>query len=60
MTAGATHDDYERALGAAHRHAMEWLESVPDRPIRPETDADGILARLDRRLPERGDRRPKP
>lgn len=54
MTAGAMHDDYERALGAAHRHALEWLESVPDRPIRPETDVDGILARLERELPDAG------
>jgi len=50
---GAQTDEYGPALGAAHRHALEWLDSVPDRPIRPETDADGILARLDRRLPER-------
>jgi glutamate/tyrosine decarboxylase-like PLP-dependent enzyme len=45
---------YRRALDAAHRHALAWLDSLEDRPIRPETDADGILARLDRRMPERG------
>ena len=54
MTAGATDEDYERALGAAHRHAVAWLRSVPERPIRPETDADGILARMQRALPEAG------
>src|SRR5688572_30181436 len=54
MTRGAADDDYRGALDAAHRHALEWLDSLQDRPIRPETDADGILARLDRRLPEGG------
>lgn len=51
---GAAEGEYRRALDAAHRHALEWLDSVADRPIRPEADADGILARLERRLPERG------
>ena len=32
-----------RALDAAHRHAREWLDSVDERPIRPELDVDGIL-----------------
>ncbi|MET0782290.1 MAG: pyridoxal-dependent decarboxylase [Microbacterium sp.] len=47
-------DEYRDALEAAHRHALAWLDTVRDRPIRPETDADGILARLDPRLPEDG------
>ena len=34
------------ALDAAQRHAMEWLDSVDERPIRPELDVDGMLARL--------------
>ncbi|WP_127472577.1 pyridoxal phosphate-dependent decarboxylase family protein [Microbacterium sulfonylureivorans] len=45
---------YRQALDAAHRHALEWLESVAERPIRPELDVDGILARLERTLPEDG------
>ncbi|HYI52276.1 MAG TPA: aminotransferase class V-fold PLP-dependent enzyme [Microbacterium sp.] len=54
MTHGAAEDHYRPALDAARRHALEWLDSRDDRPIRPETDADGILARLDSRLPEAG------
>jgi glutamate/tyrosine decarboxylase-like PLP-dependent enzyme len=38
------------ALASAHRHALTWLGSVAERPIRPELDADGILATLDRPL----------
>jgi glutamate/tyrosine decarboxylase-like PLP-dependent enzyme len=47
-------DEYGRALDAAHRHALEWLESVDDRPIRPELDVDGILDRLVPNLPDEG------
>lgn len=45
---------YRAALAAAHEHALAWLDSVADRPIRPDVDAEGILARLDRHLPEWG------
>ncbi|WP_345802139.1 pyridoxal-dependent decarboxylase [Microbacterium sp. AZCO] len=46
--------EYRRPLHLAHRHAMSWLESLDERPIRPELDVDGILARLDQDLPEEG------
>lgn len=45
---------YREALEVAHRHALEWLDTLDERPIRPELDVDGILARLERRLPEQG------
>lgn len=51
---GVTKEQYREALEVAHRHALSWLDSVPDRPIRPETDADGILARLPDVLPDEG------
>ncbi|MCR2764865.1 pyridoxal-dependent decarboxylase [Microbacterium sp. zg.B48] len=46
--------EYRAALSAAHRHALSWLESVAERPIRPELDADGVLAAMDRPLEETG------
>ncbi len=54
MTSGAGDDEYREALEAAHRHALEWLDSVDERPIRPEVDADGMLARLRADLPDDG------
>lgn len=46
--------EYGAALDAAHRHARAWLDSVGERPIRPEVDVDGVLARLDRRWRDDG------
>lgn len=54
MTSEVSEDEYRQALDAAHRHALEWLDSVEGRPIRPDTDVDGILRRLDPQLPETG------
>ncbi|MGZ8803704.1 MAG: pyridoxal phosphate-dependent decarboxylase family protein [Microbacterium sp.] len=54
MTSGAAEDEYRKALDAAHRHALAWLDSVEERPIRPEVDADGMLARLRPDLPDAG------
>lgn len=54
MDDASTTEQYRRALEAAHREALRWLDSLPDRPIRPEADADAILARLERTLPETG------
>ena len=58
MVGGAAHTadsgEYGRALDAAHRHAQEWLDSVDERPIRPELDAEAILARLVPNLPDEG------
>ncbi|MFK4835318.1 pyridoxal phosphate-dependent decarboxylase family protein [Microbacterium sp. ZW T2_14] len=51
---GATKEQYREALEVAHRHALSWLDSLPDRPIRPALDVDGVLARLEPRLPEEG------
>jgi len=47
-------EQYREALDVAHRHALSWLDSLPDRPIRPDTDAAGILARLPDVLPDEG------
>ena len=46
--------EYARALDAADRHARAWLDSVAERPIRPDLDVDDVLAKLDPRLPEGG------
>ncbi|SFS01845.1 Glutamate or tyrosine decarboxylase [Microbacterium sp. cf046] len=52
---GAVADgEYRAALDSAHRHALEWLDSLAERPIRPDADVDGILARLDSGLPAEG------
>ncbi len=42
---------YRDALEAAHRHALDWLDTLDERPIRPELDVDGMLSRLRRDLP---------
>lgn len=47
-------DRYRRALDTAHRHALRWLETLPDRPIAPAMDIDAMLERLDPVLPENG------
>lgn len=47
-------DQYRRALEVAHRHALAWLDSVENRPIRPQQDVDGILARLEPDLADDG------
>ena len=54
MDDGVTGRQYREALDAAHRHALSWLDTLPDRPVRSETDAEGVLARLDRTLPAEG------
>ncbi|MDY0909266.1 pyridoxal phosphate-dependent decarboxylase family protein [Microbacterium sp. CFBP9034] len=47
-------EQYHRALDAAHRHALSWVDTVAERPIRPDLDVDGILGRLLRELPDEG------
>ena len=54
MSSDTTDDGLRQALDAAHRHALEWLETVAERPVRPDLDADGILARLRQTLPDGG------
>lgn len=44
--------EYARALHTAHRHAMAWLDSLDERPIRPELGADAILDRFPDELPD--------
>lgn len=51
---GAGADEYASALDAAHRYALDWLESVDERPIRPDLDAEGVLERLIPILPDEG------
>jgi glutamate/tyrosine decarboxylase-like PLP-dependent enzyme len=34
--------EYRDALDHAHRHALDWLESVPDRPVRPASTVDDL------------------
>ena len=48
------HGEYGPPLHTAHRHAMAWLDTLAERPIRPELQVDGILARLAQELPEEG------
>lgn len=48
----AMKQQYRDALEVAHRHALEWLESLDERPIRPELDVDGVLARVRAELPD--------
>ncbi|WP_347978719.1 pyridoxal-dependent decarboxylase [Microbacterium sp. ProA8] len=50
MDESATDDPYRSALEAAHDRALSWLDSLAERPIRPELDVDGVLGRLDVRL----------
>jgi glutamate/tyrosine decarboxylase-like PLP-dependent enzyme len=45
---------HDSALAAAAGAAREWLESLPDRPVRPEADARAMLAAFDEPLPEEG------
>jgi len=54
MGDSTTDDEYRQALDAAHYHALNWLDSVSDRPIRPERGVDDILARMEPHLPEGG------
>jgi glutamate/tyrosine decarboxylase-like PLP-dependent enzyme len=54
----AQHSEYAAPLEVAHRHALSWLDTLPDRPVRPQTDAEGVLAALDGELSERGEPAP--
>ena len=49
-----TTEQYRAALEVAHRHALDWLGTVADRPIRPDLDVDGVLSQLDHRLQDEG------
>ncbi|WP_214465999.1 pyridoxal phosphate-dependent decarboxylase family protein [Microbacterium flavescens] len=47
-------NEYRAALEAAQRHALSWLDTVAERPVRPDADVDGVLASLRRDLPDDG------
>lgn len=50
MTAGP--HAYEAALDRAKAHALEWLTSLPSRPVGPRQDADALAAGFGRPLPQ--------
>ncbi|MEJ7756769.1 MAG: aminotransferase class V-fold PLP-dependent enzyme [Nocardioidaceae bacterium] len=43
---------YDAALERASTRAREWLAALPDKPIPPRQDADGVLASLGGPLPD--------
>jgi glutamate/tyrosine decarboxylase-like PLP-dependent enzyme len=45
-------NEYTAALEAAARHARRWLDSVPDRPVGPQTDADSLRDAFGDKIPE--------
>lgn len=47
-------DPYAGVLDAARRHADSWLDSISERPVRPEADIDAVLAALPAELPAEG------
>lgn len=49
-----TKPEWRSALERAHEASLRWLESVTDRPIRPEADLDEMARRFDIPLPEAG------
>ncbi len=42
-------------LDVAHRAALDWLESLPDRPVRPERNYAQMLETFDRPVPAAGE-----
>jgi glutamate/tyrosine decarboxylase-like PLP-dependent enzyme len=47
-------DEYSAALDRAHRHALEWLASLEDRPIPPQASIDEVTSALGMTLPDHG------
>ncbi len=45
-------DLFRRPLARAHAHALSWLDSLEDRPVSPQVDADSVLRALGQDLPE--------
>ncbi|MFM9918662.1 pyridoxal phosphate-dependent decarboxylase family protein [Lacisediminihabitans sp. H27-G8] len=45
---------YREPLERAHAHALEWLESIPTRPVPPRLTADQVAATLAHPLAEHG------
>ena len=44
-------DEYSTALDRAHRHALEWLSSLEDRPVPPQASIDEVRQALGVTLP---------
>jgi glutamate/tyrosine decarboxylase-like PLP-dependent enzyme len=47
-------EDYRAALDRAHSHSVEWLESMPTRPVAPRQTADEVAAHFRVPLQESG------
>ena len=45
-------DDYREPLARAARHAAEWLESLPSRPVGPREGIEALEVAFDMALPE--------
>ncbi|WP_088288370.1 pyridoxal-dependent decarboxylase [Kineosporia sp. A_224] len=50
----AREEQYAPALDAARDHAVRWLRSLDERPVRPQADADAVAATFGGDLPEDG------
>ena len=46
--------DWRPALNAAHQAALNWLESLPTRPVRPEEGTEAMLKTFGAKLGEAG------
>lgn len=47
-------DQHSAALDRAHRHALDWLSSLEDRPVPPQASIDQVTQALGATLPEGG------
>jgi glutamate/tyrosine decarboxylase-like PLP-dependent enzyme len=47
-------DEYSAALDRAHRHALDWLASLEDRPVPPQASIDEVRSALGMTLPDHG------
>lgn len=47
-------DQHSAALERAHRHVLDWLGSLDDRPVPPQASIDQVTKALGRGLPDQG------
>jgi len=47
-------DQHSAALDRAHRHALDWLASLADRPVPPQASVDQVTQALGTALPDDG------
>src|SRR5665647_1294838 len=47
-------DQHSAALDRAHRHALDWLASLADRPVPPQASIDQVTQALGTALPDNG------